>query len=725
MPRGSPAPGPSPTVAVGNEAQVWNPQVRRLEHRIRKESTVRALDWSPDGSQIALGTESGHLEIVDFPAASTRPLLVTREGLALQHDPSGKHIAFFRGNTGIGFWDVESSPVFQSLAAPPGSEHHFTDLAVSPDALLVAGVNRQHLVVWELETQRQVARHGLPGAEGVAWSPDGTSLVTASAEGLTRWEFRREDTTPDQRLRKVPDSQRPPINGRFHRVSPSLIAASASDSAWLIRPWETNAPLPVPHGTVTTFAHVTCDPAGQIVVASLWKGGGTWMRDLVAGTEPRELEPIGGFARFTPDGLFLLTGSNRGYRLWDVYQWRECARLDQQLSADFPGLGLFPPDGQHAFVIHGHRRIAQVTVPDLRPEAVLEAPGEANLYALACEPTARVLLAGTDDSRVFIWRLMALERALSDLGIPALSSLESTNRSRWDVRPLRWVLVAFATAAVLALHTLWRQRGLVQDYLHIETLMAERNRQLLQAREELLHGHKMQALGQITAGVAHDLRNILSVISLSNGLIRRGVASQPELAEEANAVEKAVERGRTLALALLGYSRRSDESATPTDTAAVVEDLLRLLGRKFFTGIRLDLSIAAGLPPAAVRSAQLEQLLLNLLVNASDAMNGTGTLRVEVGLGALPSGTPWRIVHPSTATSGILLRIADCGPGIPPENLPRIFEPFFTTKARSAAAGTGLGLSTVFAIADRENLGLAVQSQPGVTEFALLLPLQT
>ena len=86
------------------------------------------------------------------------------------------------------------------------------------------------------------------------------------------------------------------------------------------------------------------------------------------------------------------------------------------------------------------------------------------------------------------------------------------------------MLVAFAGAAALALQTLWRQRGLVRDYLHIESMMAERNRQLLQAREELLHGHKMQAHGQITAGVAHDLRNLLSVISLSNGLLRRGVS---------------------------------------------------------------------------------------------------------------------------------------------------------------------------------------------------------
>jgi signal transduction histidine kinase len=750
-------------VAIGSEAQIWNPATHRLEQRIRMDGAISALEWQPDGSQLALGSESGSMELVDPPngtqrrlvghralihglrftpdgrkllstswdgttrfwdAALAQPLLVTRDGLALHFDRDGARLAFYRGNTGIGFWKLDPSPVLDTLAAPPGSEHHFTDIAASPDSRFVAGVNRQDLVVWDLDAHRLIARQSLAGSEGVAWSPEGGRLVTASAEGLTRWTFAPGNRSKAARLEKVHEMGRAPVNGRFHRVSESLIAASGDDDAWLVRPWETNAPQRISHGTVTTFAHVTCDPTGQMVVASLWKGGGTWVRDLRLETEPTELEPLGGFARFAPDGRTLLTGNNRGYQLWEVGTFRERSRLDHQLSSDFPGLGLFAPDGEYAFVVHGHRRIARVGLPELRPEAVFEAPGEANLYALAQDSNARLLLAGTDDSRVFVWRLAALDRSLHELGIPSVGSPRDGPRNRWIVPPLGWVLVAFVGAAVLALHTLWRQRGLVGDYLHIETLMAERNRQLLQAREELLHGHKMQALGQITAGVAHDLRNLLSVISLSNGLIRRGVAATPELAEEANAVEKAVERGRSLVLALLGYSRRSDESVEPTDAAAVVEDLLRLLGRKFFSGIQLELSIAGNLPHVAVRGAQLEQLLLNLLVNASDAMGGSGTLRVEGSIAALPSGADWLIAHASSSTSGVLLRIIDCGPGIPPDAMPRIFEPFFTTKARSSTAGTGLGLSTVFAIAHGENLGLAVRSRPGATEFALLLPVQ-
>ncbi len=748
-------------VAVGPETQVWNPAIGRLERRFRAESAVSALDWHPEGTQLALGTEAGQLEVVDLPAdfrrpltghralingvrfapggrqlfstswdgttrfwdaALARPLRVTRDGLALHHDPTGTRLAYYRGNTGLGFWQVGPSAVLQSLAGPPGSEHHLTDLALSADARFVAGVNRQDLVVWELATQRRLARHPLPGAEGVAWSPDGTRLVTSSSEGLTRWDFAAGVTTTAGRLAKVRETGRPPVNGRFHRVSDSLVAASAGDAAWLLQPWTTNAPRRVEHGTVTTFAHVTSDPSGRFVAASLWKGGGTWIRDIAGTSDAWELESLGGFARFSPDGRALLTGNNRGYRLWDAATWRELGRLDQQLSSDFPGLAEFAPGGLHAYLVHGHRRVARAALPGLRPEAVFEAPGEANLYALCHDSGAQVLLAGTDDGRVFVWRLAALDHALSALGIPPVGSPEPGARNRWTSRPLRWVLVTFAGAAVLALQTLWRQRGLVRDYLHVESMMAERNRQLLQAREELLHGHKMQALGQITAGVAHDLRNLLSVISLSNGLLRRGVAADPELAEEAVAVEKAVGRGRSLVLSLLGYSRRNEETTGPTDVAAVVEDLLRLLGRKFFSGIQLAQSLPRNLPPVSVPAAPLEQALLNLFVNASEAMDGHGTLQVIAGEGRLPAGPGWMVARPATAT-GLVLRVTDSGMGIAPAVLPRVFEPFYTTKSRGAAPGTGLGLSTVYAVAERHGLGLAVRSQPGATEFALWLPI--
>ena len=748
-------------VAVGPEAQVWDPTAGRLEQRFRADATVSALDWNPAGTQLVLGTEAGQLEVVDLPAGirrplaghrglingarfapdgrqlfSTswdgttrfwdaglaRPLLVTRDGLALHYDPAGARLAFYRGNTGIGFWQAEPSEVFRTLAAPPDSEHHFTDLAPSLDGRFVAGVNRQDLMVWELAAQRRVAREPLAGAEGVAWSPDGSRLVTAAAEGLTRWDFTAGAAPAHARLVKVREVGRVPVDGRFHRVSDSLVAASAGDAAWLLQPWTTNAPRRVEHGTVTTFAHVTSDPPGRFVVASLWKGSGTWVRDLAGPADAWELEPLGGFARFSPDGRSLLTGNNRGYRLWDAATWRELARLDHQLSSDFPGLAQFAPDSRHAYLVHGHRRLARVAMPTLRREAVFEAPGEANLYALAHGASARALLAGTDDSRVFVWRLDRLDRALASLGFPAVEQPVPATRGRWSSRPLRWVLVAFAGAAALALHTLWRQRGLVRDYLHVESLMAERNRQLLRAREELLHGHKMQALGQITAGVAHDLRNLLSVISLSNGLLRRGVAADPELAEEAGAVEKAVERGRSLVLALLGYSRRTEETAGPTDAAAVVEDMLRLLGRKFFTGIRLDLSLPRDLPAVMVPAAPVEQVLLNLFVNASEAMNGCGSLTVAAAVGSLPAGGDWQSVLPAGPGAGICLRVSDSGPGIAPEALPRIFEPFFTTKARGTALGTGLGLSTVYAVAARHGLGLTVRSRPGVTEFALWLP---
>ncbi len=742
-------------VGVGPEVQVWNRAGPRQVRRLPFPSVVSALDWRPGLPELAVAGEGGQLELVAVNTGVRRPLaghrslinhirfdatgarlfstswdgttrfwdatlarpgLVTREGLALHYDAGGGRLAFYRGNNGVGFWQVVPSPVLRVFAAPAGVEHHFTDVALSPDGRRVAAVNRQALVVWDLAQRRLESQQTLPGGEGVAWSSDGTRLVTSSAAGLRRWEVL---SLPPGLREAPPPTPGLAVHGRFHRVNPERLAAGGRGAAWWIEPWSEGAePLRVPADALDTFAHVTADAAGRLV-GSQWKGGATRVLGPTAGAAGTEIEPVGGFARFAPDGRTLLTGNNRGYRLWRTGDWQEQARLEQQLGSDFPGLAVFTADSRGVYLIHEHRRLTLAGVPDLQPRMSLEAPGDANLYALDLDPAGRRLVAGTDDQRVLVWDLEALRRELEGLGLPAWDSPVPARRLPGLTSV---VAAAFLLATGLALHTLWRQRGLVRGYLHLESLAAARNRQLTEAREALLHGQKMQALGQITASVAHDLRNLLSVISLSNGLLQRGVARDPDLAEEAHAVNEAVERGRSLVLSLLGYSRRQEAGPGPADVAAVVRELLRLLGRKFFSGISLELDLPPELPPVAVPAAALEQVLINLLVNASEAMEGRGTLAVTAGLQAFPSGPGWMTVHLPPGDEVVVLTVRDSGPGIPPDVLPRIFEPFFTTKARGAAAGTGLGLSTVYAIAERQGLGLTVRSARGATEFVLGLP---
>lgn len=431
------------------------------------------------------------------------------------------------------------------------------------------------------------------------------------------------------------------------------------------------------------------------------------------------LEPVGGFARFSPDGSTLLTGNNRGYRLWRSDDWRVQGQLDQQIGSDFPGLGVYAPDGDTVFVILGHQRVALAALPDLRMQVAFEASGNPNLYAMDLDVDGNRLLVGTDDQRVLIWHLDVLRRELTALGIP---DWDQTTPTRWPPEVPLWTTAAFLLVVTLALHTLWRQRVLVRDHLRTETLVAHRNQQLLRAREELLHGHKMQALGQLTAGVAHDLRNLLSVISLSNGLLRRGVEGNIDLSEEAGSVDAAVDRGRTLVLSLLGYSSRTTADSGTTDVSHVIKELLRMLGRRFLSGIKVELKMSDTLAPVAMPASQLEQILLNLFVNASEAMGHEGSLTVNVDEGGLPSGPDWVVARLGKARHGVLVSVSDTGPGIPDEVRHRIFEPFFTTKSRGSSVGTGLGLSMVYAIAERHGAGLAVRSAPGATEFVVCLP---
>jgi two-component system, cell cycle sensor histidine kinase and response regulator CckA len=188
-------------------------------------------------------------------------------------------------------------------------------------------------------------------------------------------------------------------------------------------------------------------------------------------------------------------------------------------------------------------------------------------------------------------------------------------------------------------------------------------------------------------------------------------------------VEKAVGQGKQLVNSMLGYSRDPGEEQGPFAIAEVVENDVALLSKQFLSGIELKLELRRDLPRVGISKNRLEQILLNLIVNASEAMKGRGTLRIRLAEGREPSG-PWTL-PPATAGRYVELTVADDGPGIPQEILPRIFEPFFTTKHVGATRGTGLGLSMVYTLAHHEGLGLRVESEPGKgTTFLLVIPVE-
>jgi two-component system cell cycle sensor histidine kinase/response regulator CckA len=176
---------------------------------------------------------------------------------------------------------------------------------------------------------------------------------------------------------------------------------------------------------------------------------------------------------------------------------------------------------------------------------------------------------------------------------------------------------------------------------------------------------------------------------------------------------------------MLGYARTEDVAEGATDVSAVVEDAVSLLSREFLSGLTLTLELERVAPPVVIGRGRLEQVLLNLVVNASEAMQGQGKLKIGVHARNSPPERPY-VLSPAPADRFVELSVLDSGPGISPDVRARLFEPFFTTKRSGSKAGTGLGLSLVYSIAEQEGLGLSVQSEPGKGAlFALVIPVQT
>jgi signal transduction histidine kinase len=288
----------------------------------------------------------------------------------------------------------------------------------------------------------------------------------------------------------------------------------------------------------------------------------------------------------------------------------------------------------------------------------------------------------------------------------------------------RLVLISFAGVAValffagLAFN---RHRQLLLSYAEVEKKVAQRTEELEIANQELLHSQKMNALGTLAAGIAHDFNNILSIIKGSAQIIEDNLENPQKVRTRLDRIKTVVEQGAGIVKAMLGFSRDSDQQTGVCDVNAVVEDTLKLLGDRFVREVQVSFEPGAGLPQASASKDFVQQILLNFLFNATDAM----TKRKQVVLATalvekLPEGIA---LVPARAAAYVLISVRDSGSGILPENMPRIFEPFFTTKALSARRGTGLGLSMVYELAKKMEAGLAVESvlDQGST-FTLILP---
>ncbi|MFD2641566.1 two-component system sensor histidine kinase NtrB [Pseudomonas japonica] len=239
--------------------------------------------------------------------------------------------------------------------------------------------------------------------------------------------------------------------------------------------------------------------------------------------------------------------------------------------------------------------------------------------------------------------------------------------------------------------------------------------QLDAMRAQLFQSQKLEALGQLTGGMAHDFNNLLTIIINSARLAMNSQNAQRtrRLLEH---VLDAGQRGSQMTQQLLSFARRKELNVVRVDLSEVIESIRALLHQALPKDIELQVCCDDNLSPVEVDAGQLQMVLLNLVLNARDAMDGGGEIRIHARNQALLGE------RDGLVGDYALISVSDTGKGIDAEVLPRIFEPFFTTKG--FGKGTGLGLSQVYGFAKQSNGGIWVDSEPGQgTCMTLCLPL--
>lgn len=235
----------------------------------------------------------------------------------------------------------------------------------------------------------------------------------------------------------------------------------------------------------------------------------------------------------------------------------------------------------------------------------------------------------------------------------------------------------------------------------------------------MAQSQKMQAIGQLAGGIAHDFNNVLTaIIGFSDLLLQNHRPSDPAFRDIMN-IKQSAQRAAGLVKQLLAFSRRQTLRPTVLNLNDVVADLAMMLDRLLGEPIRLELTYGRDLWPVLADLSQIEQVVINLSVNARDAMPGGGRLTIRTR--NVPAGTAEPGDDDAPDGDAVLIEIEDVGTGMPQHVLEKIFEPFFTTKAMGE--GTGLGLSTVYGIVKQTGGTLAVSSQEGAgTTFRVYLP---
>jgi signal transduction histidine kinase len=702
------------------------------------------LTFSPDGELLASGSRDGTTRLWDVAQGQT--IVIATEGLAHVFSPDGERIGYWKPSAGFGVWRLARSDAYKLLVCPK-SEGAFLSVDLSPNGRWCVATQSKGVRLWDLANGAK--EFYFPGADMLSARimPDESGLYICRRQQLEYWPIQTNATGVQVDLGAtqtvaLPDNQS--ARGIALSLDGKKAVVELTDLSFVVLDLTKSTPpvmlearsrqisLRTP-GSPTGAGRFTISPDGKWVVTGFGVGATDQPKvwDATTGKLVTTLNFGSAVVTFDPEGRRLGAAGPAAFAIWDTANWELLHRFDRDEPAITHGSMAFM-QGNDEIAVTRTRQIAQLRHA-LTNDAYTDliAPQLQSVNSVRMSRDGGVVVTASATDKLQVWHLDALRTKLAPVNLdwraPQPNSPDIPSAKPESISPVQTTLllslVGFALAALFAMATLRRHREAISGYLAAETRAAGRNRELEVAKVELMHSQKMQALGTLATGIAHDFNNLLSVIRMSNKLIGRETKNHPEIQENVADIEQAVMQGKNVVGSMLGYARTEDESAGPTDVSAVVEDTVSLLSKEFLSGIALTLELDREAPQVSVGRGRLEQVLLNLVVNASEAMQGKGKLKITLQpRPTLPAKT--YALRPNPAAQYLELSVVDSGPGIAPEVQPRLFEPFFTTKRAGAKAGTGLGLSLVFTIAQQDGLGLSVESEPnrGAT-FTIVIPI--
>lgn len=725
--------------AEDGDVYLWWPDsgAQRILHG-HSEPSVR-LAFSPDGKLLATGSRDGTTRLWDVAQAQT--IVMSGEGMVNSFTPDGLRVGLWRPAQGFGSWKLTQSETFTELACDK-NQGSLLSMDLSVSGRWCAAAQARGVRLWDFANGDTEIFLPAKDVTGARVSPDESALFVCRASGLEKWTLASSNGKPSVG-NESPKRIALPDNRGARGISISLNGLRAvvelTDLRLVVIDLLSNTPpvfLKESCRTINPRSPASATGAGRFAISP----DGRWIAtgyEVGKEDKPKIWDPTTGalvttlptssaVVAFSPDGKWLGTAGVASFAIWSVADWKELNTFPLEEPSFTFGSMAFTRDKTEVLITRSRQQVqlrdafADEKFADLIP------PQPQSVNGLRMALNGSVIVTTSPADKLQVWRMAAIRAALAQRGITA-SKPASPAATPAGAPPLaQWVFLGstagFGVAAVFALLTLRRHRAALTGFLAAEARATARNRELEVAKVELMHSQKMQALGTLAAGIAHDFNNLLSVIRMSNKLIGRGTKGDAEIQEHVADVEQAVLQGKHVVGSMLGYARSEEGAGDATDVSGVVENTVSLLSREFLSGLALTLELDREAPGVNVSRGRLEQVLLNLIVNASEAMQGEGRLKITVHTRTQMPEKVF-VLRPGAAHRFVELSVVDSGPGIPAENCARLFEPFFTTKRSGAKAGTGLGLSLVYSIAQQDGLGLAVESEAGKgAAFMILMP---